>query len=135
MGLDLVLKPRHLVGGFVGIIGRDFVEAVDQRLLGGDTFHHVAAHILGGIELRLLGQIAHPDAVRRPGLAGEIGIHPRHDFHQGGFAGAVDADDADLGAGIEAEPDVLQHLLAAGIGLGQTLHHINELRTGHARAL
>ena len=56
---------------------------------------------------------------------------PGHDLHQGGFAGAVDADDADLGAGIEAQPDVLQDLLAAGIGLGQTLHHINELRPGH----
>ena len=58
-------------------------------------------------------------------------VHARHDLHQGGLAGAVDAHDADLGAGIEGQPDILQHLLAARIGLGQTFHHIDELRAGH----
>ena len=34
---------------------------------------------------------------------------------------------ADLGVRIEGEVDVLQHLLAAGEGLGQALHMIDEL--------
>ena len=131
LGLDLVLQFRHLVGGLVGIVRRDLVVAVHQRLLLGDAFHDIAAHVLVGIELRFLGEIAHAHAVGGPGVAGEFLVHPRHDLHQGGLARAVDADDADLGAGIEAQPDVLEHLLAAGIGLGQTLHHINELRPGH----
>ncbi len=88
---------------------------------------------LVGIEGRFLRQVAHAHAVGGPGLAGVFGIEPGHDLHQGRLAGAVDADDADLGAGIEGQPDVLQNLLAAGIGLGQTLHDIDELRAGHRR--
>ncbi len=104
--LDLVLQLGHLVGGFVGVIGRDLVEAVEERLLRRHAQHDVAAHVERSIELRLLRQIADPDAVGRPGLAGEFLVHPRHDPHQGGLAGAVDADDTDLGPGIERQPDV-----------------------------
>ena len=64
LGLDLVLQLRHLVGGLVGIVGGDLVVAVDQRLLLGDAFHDVFAHILGGIQLRLLRDS--PCARRRP---------------------------------------------------------------------
>ena len=47
------------------------------------------------------------------------------------FAGAVDAEHADLGVGKERQPDVLQHLLAAGVGLGKLLHGVDVLRGGH----
>jgi hypothetical protein len=43
---------------------------------------------------------------------------PGHDPQQRGLARAVDADDADLHAGQEVQVDVLEALLAAGIGLG-----------------
>ena len=52
-------------------------------------------------------------------------------LHQRGFARAVDADDADLGAGQEGEADVLQDLLAAGIGFGELLQRIDILGRGH----
>ena len=70
--LDLVLQPRHFVGGFVGVIRRDLVVAVEQRFLGRHARHDIAQHIERGIELRLLRQIADAHAVRRPGLAGDI---------------------------------------------------------------
>ncbi len=130
LGLDLVLQLGHLVGGFVGIIGGELVVAVDDRLLRRQALHHVFAHGFCRIELRLLRQIADAGARRRPGLPGILGVEPGHDAKQRRFAGTVDAKDADLGVGIEGQVDVLQDLAVGGIGLGQTLHVIDEL-TGH----
>jgi hypothetical protein len=70
----------------------------------------------------------------RCGLAGKFLVEAGHDLEQGRFTGAVHADDADLGVGVEAQPDILEHLLAARIGLGQALHLENVL-LGHGRAL
>ena len=70
--LDLVLQLGHLVGGLVGVVGGELVVAVDQRLLLRHALHGVAEHVLGGVELRLLRQVADAHAVRRPGLADEV---------------------------------------------------------------
>jgi len=43
------------------------------------------------------------------------------------FAGAVDAEHADLGVRVKGEMHVVEHLLAAGPGLAETLHVIDEL--------
>ena len=131
LGLDLVLQLGHLVGGLVGIIDGELVVAVDDRLLRRDALHDVVADRFRRIELRLLRQVADAGALRRPGLAGIFGVEPGHDAQQRRFAGAVDAEHADLGVGIERQIDVLQDLPVARIGLGQTLHVIDEL-TGHA---
>ena len=129
--VDLVLQRRHLIGGFVGVIGRDFVVAFQDLVFLGHALLGVAQHVLVRIERRLLGEVAELDAVGRPGLAGEIGGCAGHDLQQRGLTRAVQADDADFGAGIERQVDVLQNLLAARIGLGQTLHVIDELGIGH----
>ena len=42
LGLDLVLQPRHLVRRLVGIVHREFVVAVEDRLLVPDAEHGVA---------------------------------------------------------------------------------------------
>ena len=44
LGLDLVLKLGHFVGGFVGIVQRQFIVAVEDRLLRRHAFHDVLAH-------------------------------------------------------------------------------------------
>ncbi len=44
--VDLVLQRRHLVGRLVGIVRRDLVVAVEDRLLLGDALHGVAEHVL-----------------------------------------------------------------------------------------
>ena len=108
--LDLVLQRRHLVGGLVGVIRGDLVVAVEQRLLVRDALHHIAENVRGRIEFGLLRQIADAHAVGRPGFAGEFLVEPGHDPQKRRFARAVDADDADLGAGKELQPDVLQDL-------------------------
>ena len=51
------------------------------------------------------------------------------DLHQGRFARAVGADDADLGAAIELQVDLVEHRLRrAGEALGHALHDIGILR-------
>src|SRR5690606_35173001 len=71
------------------------------------------------------------DAVGGAGLALELVVQAGHDLQQGRLTRAVDPDDADLGVVVEAEPDVLEDLLAAGIGLGQALH-LEDILLRHA---
>ena len=60
LGLDLVLQAGHLVGGLVGIVQRQLVVAMEQRLLLLDAEHDVAAHAEVGVEMGLLRQLADP---------------------------------------------------------------------------
>src|SRR5215467_788648 len=71
-----------------------------------------------------------PRPLRDPAVAREFLVDPGHDSQQRRFAGTVDAEDADLGVGIERKIDVFQYLAVARIGLGQPLHVIDEL-SGH----
>ena len=127
LGLDLVLERRHLVGGLVRVVHGEVVVAVQDRLRGSDALHDVLAHGLSRVELRLLGQVADAGAFRDPGLAGPLGVEAGHDAEQRRLAGAVRAEHADLGVGVEGEMDVVQHLAVARIGLGDAAHVIDEL--------
>ncbi len=92
-----------------------------------DAEHDIAAHVERLVERRLLRQIADLCAFGDEAVAGEFLVDPGHDPQKRRFAGAIDAEHADLGVGIEGEIDILQDFLAAGIGLGQALHVIDEL--------
>ena len=129
--VDLALELAHLlhqrveIGVVLGIahLGRDGVEAVDHVGDFAGAVLDVLEHILARVELRLLRQIADGDVLARPGLALEVLVDAGHDLHQRRLAGAVRADDADLGAVIELQVDVVEHrLLGAGEGLGHVLH-------------
>ena len=102
LGLDLVLQFGHFVSGLVRVVHRKLVVAVEDRLLLGDALHDILAHRQLGIELRLLLEIADAGALGDPGLAAIFLVEPGHDPEQGRFAGAVDAEHADLGVGVEA---------------------------------
>jgi len=128
-GLDLVLQFGHLVGGFLGIVHGELIVAIEDRLLLADAEHHVFAHGLGGIELGFLLEIADPGALGDPCLTVIFLVEAGHDPQQRRFAGAVDAEHADLGVRVKRQMDVIQHL-AGRVGLRQTLHEIDEL-TGH----
>ena len=130
LGFDLVLELRHLIGGFVRIVRGNLVIAIDNRFLRRNAFHDVVANRFGRIELRLLRQVADTSALGGPGFAGKLRVEAGHDAKQRRFAGAVDTKHPDLGIGIERQIDVLQDFPVAGIGLGETLHMINEL-AGH----
>ena len=127
--LDLVLQLGHLIGGLIRIVHRQFVVAIEDRLLLGDAFHDVFADGLGGIELRLLLEVADPGALGDPGLAVIFLVEAGHDSQQRRLARAVDAEHADLGVRIEPQMDVIEHL-PGRVALGQTLHEIDEL-AGH----
>ena len=138
-GVDLLLKLGllgdglvHLViGQFFGKPCADLVEPVHKLLRFAKARQDVAGDIHAGVQLRLLRKITDLDAVGRPGLAVELGIEPGHDLQQCRLAGAVQAEDADLGARKEGQADVLQHFLAAGPGFGQAVHHIDVLVARH----
>ena len=125
-GLDLVLQLGHLVGGLFRIVHRQFVVAIEDGLLLGDALHDVLADRLGSIELRLLLEIADAGALGDPGLAVIFLVEAGHDPQQRRLAGAVDAEHADLGVGVERQMDVIEHL-SGRVALGQTLHEIDEL--------
>ena len=131
LGLDLVLQLRHLVRGLVRIIHRELVIAVEDRLRLGDTLHDVFADGLGLVERRFLRQIADPRALGDPAVAREILVDAGHDPQQRGLARAVDAEHADFRVRVEGQMNVLEHLAVARVGLGQTLHMINELPAVH----
>src|SRR5690606_17653327 len=76
---------------------------------------------------RLLRQIANAGALRGPCLAGEFGVNAGHNLEQRRLARAVRSQHTDLGIGIKREVDAVEHLLATGIGLGHSVHVIDEL--------
>jgi hypothetical protein len=80
--VDLVLELRHLVGGLVGIVHGELVVAIELGLLLGHAFHDVAGHVLLFVELRLLRQITHRNAVGSPGLAEKLLLFSCHDAKQ-----------------------------------------------------
>ena len=82
--------------------------------------------VLVGVELRLLLEIADAGALGDPGLAVIFLVEAGHDPQQRRLAGAVDAEHADLGVGVERQMDVIEHL-PGRVALGQTLHEIDEL--------
>ena len=125
--VDLILQRRHFVGGLFRIVRGDLVVPVEDGLLFRHAFHGIAEHVLGGIEFRLLRQISDLDAISGARFADEVVRDAGHDLEQRGFARTVQTHDADFCAGEEGERDVLQHLLAARIGLGQLVHVVDVL--------
>ena len=97
--VDLILQLRHFIGGFIGIIHRQLVIAIQNGFFLGHAQHHVFAHIQAVIQMRLLRQIAHLGALGGPGFAGKVLIKAGHDFHQRRFTGAIDPDNTDFHAG------------------------------------
>ncbi len=126
----LLLGQRIKISAFFGIGGIHRF----QRGLGlqhvAHAFFHGLAHGVLGVQLRLLGQIADFDAGLRAGLALEIGVHAGHDLQHGGLAGAVQAQQADLGTGEERQRDVLDDLPLGRDHLADAVHGVDVLR-GH----
>ena len=138
--VDLFLECAHLgaerveVRAVLANLHPDLIEPVDHVRGLARAVLDVFEHGLGLVELGLLLEIADGDVLARPRLAGIFGVDPGHDLDQRRFARAVGPDDADLGALIELERDVLEHRLGrAGEGLGHVLHDVGILG-GHGGA-
>ncbi len=108
------------------ILAHQSADFVEPHHHVGDRLH-AQADILHDpfrlVELGLLLEVTDSDVGPRPRLAGEFLVAARHDLHQRRLAGAVGADDTDLGIGVELQADVAQHRLGGtGKGLAETLH-------------
>ena len=138
-GVDLVLERGLLradgvvVGVRVGPFGHDGVVGVDQVLDRADAIEHVALDVLRRVELRLLAQVADREAGRQPGLAAEAVVEAGHDLEQARLAGAVRPDDADLGARIERDRDVLEDRPIGRVVPGELVRAVDEFGR-HVRA-
>ena len=129
--LGLLVGQRVEVGVRLGIGRIDFF----QLLLGLDDVAQAAldglAHGLLRIKLRLLRQVADLDARHRRGFAIDLLVEAGHDLEQGRLARPVGAEHADLGAGEEAQRDVLEDLAFGWHGLAHPVHRVYVL--GHVQ--
>ena len=133
---DLVLErgllgaDRLVVGVRVGPGGHDRVVLVDQGLDLGHAVHDVALDVLGRVELGLLAEVADREAGSQARLAGEAVVEPGHDPQEARLAGAVRADDADLGARVERQRDVLEDGPVRRVVPGELVRRVDEF-VGH----
>jgi hypothetical protein len=118
------------VGAFLGIGGIDLVQPLLRVEDHRDAFLHHFAHGLVRVELGFLRQIADLDAGLRPRFALEVGVDAGHDAQHRGLARAVQAEQTDLGAGEEAQRDILDDLPLRGNDLAHPVHGVDVL---HAR--
>jgi hypothetical protein len=133
--IDPVLQLALLFEDLLHLVGRqvfaelhvELVVAVEDLLRLLDAFLDVLLHGLRRIELRFLVQETHRDAVGGERLADERRVLARHDLQQRALAGAVQPQHADLGAGQEREPDVLEYLGVGRMNLPEPLHRVDVL--------
>jgi len=112
----------------IGQFRRDLVEAVEQPLGLGDRLLDILQHGLVLGERRLLLEHAHGLALGQHGVAVVCPEQSGHQLEQGGLAGAVGPDDADLGPLEERQGDVVQHQLLTQL-LADVVHGEHEF--GH----
>jgi len=142
-GIDLLLQVALLLhdavlGGLVGGLG----DLVPGGVVGGDEVGEVlhalldaGAHGLAGRELRLLLQQADGVAGLEMHLAVDLGVAAGEDAHERRFAGAVEAEHADLRPVVKREGDVAEDFLALDF-LRDAEHRENDLGLfgfGHGR--
>jgi hypothetical protein len=133
-GVDPVLQPGELVGGLVGVVGGELVEAVEHVAQLAHAVLDVAADVLRLVQLGLLLEQPDRRARRELRFAPVLGVGARHDPQQRRLAGAVQAEHADLRSRQEAERDVAQHLLVGRVRTGQLVHREDVLVTRHRQA-
>ena len=115
------------IGAFLGVGRIDLVEALLRIDDLGHAFFDHFAHGLVGVELRLLFEEADLGARVGSRLALEVGIGAGHDPKHGRFAGAIEAEQADLGAREERKRDVLDDLALRRNDLADADHRVDVL--------
>ena len=121
-GVHVGLGVAHLVADRV-VAGQD----VDDRL---DALANGLEDGLGGIELRVLLEEADGIALAEGDLADVALVLPGDDAEQGRLARAVEPEDADLGAEVEPERDVLEDLAVRRVDPADPRHGEDDLGIG-----
>ena len=124
LGQRVEVRVRFGIGG---------VHRFQQRLCVkgfAQAGFHFLAHGFFRIQLRFLRQVADVQARHRACFALDVGVDACHDFQQGGFAGAVQAQHADLGAREEGQRNVLQNLTFRWDDFAHAVHGIDVIGHG-----
>jgi len=130
------LEPRLLggerveVGAFLGVRRVDLVQTLLRTEDIAHPFLDRLAHRLAWIELWLLWQKTDLQTRHRDGFAFDLLVYTRHDAQQARFAGSVQTQHADLGAGKEGKRDVFQDLPLGRDHLAHAVHRVHVLRHG-----
>jgi hypothetical protein len=113
----------------VGVLGRDTPissKRVSRYFTSADRILDLVAHRLGASSAAPAGG-SRCGCRPRARLAEVLLVDPRHDAQQRALARAVDAEHADLGAGVEREPEALEHLLVEPDGgIWKTLRSVSQ---------
>ncbi len=134
--VELLLEPGLLgdqgveVGVRLGEPGVDLVELCQHFHDRLDRLTHHFDHGLGLVELRLLLEHADGVALAHGDLADVVLVDTGHDAQQGGLAGPVQAEHADLGTVVEAQRDVAQDLFVGGMDAPDAHHGVDDLGVG-----
>jgi hypothetical protein len=138
--VDLVLEfgllghERVEVGVGVGELGVDGLVVLEQLHLFSRALLDDLADGLVRVELRLLVEHPERDALlEHLDVPLEVLVLARDDLQEGGLAGPVEAEHADLGAVIERKPDIAQDGLAVLVRLGDAAHREDDFLVGHGR--
>ena len=116
-----------VVGLRFGPLRHDRVVLLDQPVDLAHAVEDVLLDRLRLVELRLLAEIADREPRSQPSFAVVAVIEPGHDPQQARLARAVRTDDADLGARVERDRDVLQHRPIGRVVAGQLVRGVDEL--------
>jgi hypothetical protein len=133
--LRLLGEQRVEVGVGLGERRGDLVEAVEDVAQLADAVLDVAAHVLRGIEPRLLLEEADARVRRQLGGAGRRLFLAGHDPQERRLARAVRAEHADLRAGEERQGDVRQHLAVGAVELVDPVHRVDVFAAHASRRL
>jgi hypothetical protein len=131
-GVDPVLELRLLgpdrlvVGIGLGPAGHHGVVLLDQAVDLADAVEDVSLDILRRIQLGLLAEVADGEPRGEARLAGEPVVEPGHDPQEARLPGPVRSDDADLGARVERDRDVLEHRPIRRIVPGELVRGVDE---------
>ena len=133
VGVDDLLEAGHL------LLGAGLVEAAAKVLVAlehglglGHALHDAFLDGLPGVERGLLGQVADLGALGHLAGAHVVFVEAGEDLEEGGFAGAVGADDADVRAVEEGEVHVVEDDLLLLV-LGDVLE-VEDVFAGHGGA-
>ena len=136
--VDRVLNLRLLLEQAVHLVvfqrlgeaGADVFELLQQCADLRHALLDVSEHILGGVELRLLGQVADADPLADLGLPQDLRVVARHDAEQRALTCPVVPEHADLGGWQEGQRDPLEQHAIRRNDLAEVLHGVDEFGHG-----
>ncbi len=131
--LGLLGAEGVVVGVGIGPTRQYLLVAVEERLDRRHPVHHIPDDILVGVEHRFLRQQTHGEPFPEPGIAGCGLVLARHHPQEGGFPRPIGADHPDLGAVVEAEGDLAQHVSVRWDMTCGAHHRVNEVGHGGRR--